>query len=349
MKRIDAGKQFWADFPMVGYNADGLFIDVNMFHFSLGNGEGNNEGSGFHNARVYALDMAHLNDVTTTDLPADQFYTMYPAVMHGAQPGTPMEFVVSSGLEDMTVGRLTNTFGGQPEDFQFTQLPLGRASAFGKPAPPSQPGEGDFRPGVDSLLIISKVAAAAWRDNSLVVAQTIGHPQGGLNTNAVRWYEIDTAGPKPQLQYFGTIFRRVGVDVYHPSIDINAAGDLGLTFMQSSGRPGAFEFPSMYVGVFPRSSFPAPPSPGHPAIRVRNDPATNIFLAKAGVAPLNSVENNTSPPRYRAGDYSSTAVDPVDNTTFWAANEYATDQPRNVNGTPFRNWGTFIQSFGVTS
>jgi hypothetical protein len=29
MKRIDAGKQFWADFPMVGYNADGLFIDVN--------------------------------------------------------------------------------------------------------------------------------------------------------------------------------------------------------------------------------------------------------------------------------------------------------------------------------
>jgi len=109
MKRIDAGKQFWADFPMVGYNADGLFIDVNMFHFSLGNGEGNNEGSGFHNARVYALDMANLNDVTTTDLPADQFYTMYPAVMHGAQPGTPMEFVVSSGLEDMTVGRLTNT------------------------------------------------------------------------------------------------------------------------------------------------------------------------------------------------------------------------------------------------
>ena len=136
MKRIDAGKQFWADFPMVGYNADNLFIDVNMFHFSLGN--------------------------------------------------------------------------GQPEDFQFTQLPLGPASAFGKPAPPSQPGEGDFRPGVDSLLIISKVAAAAWRDNSLVVAQTIGHPQGGLNTNAVRWYEIDTAGPKPQLQYFGTIFRRVG-------------------------------------------------------------------------------------------------------------------------------------------
>ena len=88
MKRIDAGKQFWADFPMVGYNADGLFIDVNMFHFSLGNGEGNNEGSGFHNARVYALDMANLNDVTTTDLPADQVYTMYPAVMHGAQPGT---------------------------------------------------------------------------------------------------------------------------------------------------------------------------------------------------------------------------------------------------------------------
>jgi len=136
-----------------------------MFHFSLGNGEGNNEGSGFHNARVYALDMANLNDVTTTDLPADQFYTMYPAVMHGAQPGTPMEFVVSSGVKDVTVGRLTNTDQGPMSEPECRSALSRRPLSLGSCPLPLGPQLSSLIPQPSSLPppLTAPLPPAAWR------------------------------------------------------------------------------------------------------------------------------------------------------------------------------------------
>ena len=115
--------------------------------------------------------------------------------------------------------------------------------------------------------------------------------QGGDAT--ARWYEFDVTGGVASLKQQGNIDPGPGVHTYFPSIAINAAGDIGLTYMQSS----ASEYVSMYV-TGQRAGDPAG-AMGIPA------------LVKAG---------DTTYPGGRGGDYSGITVDPVTDT-FWAANE----------------------------
>ena len=58
-----------------------------------------------------------------------------------------------------------------------------------------------------------------------------------------RWYDLTTIGVAPALTQSGEINPGLLVSSYYPSIEVNGAGDLGMTYMQSS----ATEFLSMYV------------------------------------------------------------------------------------------------------
>ncbi len=153
-----------------------------------------------------------------------------------------------------------------------------------------------------------RILNAEWRDDRLVATHAVGI--GGDAT--VRWYEFDVSGAAPALVQSGEIDPGPGVHTYFPSIAIDAEGDLGVTYMQSSDT----EFVSMYV-----------------AGRLADDPPGTMrdgVLVKAGQTTYGGT---------RGGDYSGIAVDPVDNT-FWAGNEV-------ILANAF--WSTWLAQFQVGS
>jgi len=101
-----------------------------------------------------------------------------------------------------------------------------------------------------------------------------------------------------------------GSSQFMPSVNINTAGSIGMTFDESSSS----EYWSMYV-----TERTASDTPGTMEAPV---------LAQAGTAKS---------PDSRVGDFSSTSVDPTDGLTFWSANEYQ--------GADF--WDTHIASFSI--
>src|SRR5207245_11495535 len=103
------------------------------------------------------------------------------------------------------------------------------------------------------------------------------------------------------------------ISSYYPSIEINGAGDLGMTYMQSSFR----QYVSMYVTGQKQGAAPGTMQPG--------------VLVHAGVGTYLGT---------RGGDYSGISVDPV-NDTFWAANEYSRSS--------FELWGTWVANFTISA
>jgi hypothetical protein len=158
---------------------------------------------------------------------------------------------------------------------------------------------------------------ADWRNGKLVTAHSVFEADDDYAKSRVRWYQFDTTGAEPTLIQQGSIHPGPGVSTYQGSIAQDAAGNLAMTYMQSS----AHEYVSMYVatklvgtplGVMGNG---VPAAPG------------------GGLMPVSD----------RTGDYSTVEVDPTDGRTFWAANEYiGADGSTDI-------WRTHIASFQASA
>jgi hypothetical protein len=210
-----------------------------------------------------------------------------------------MWFVESSwsGGGSVDIFRMDNVLSSSPT---FTDYALG-VSAYSYAAP-VQPG-GTVDAGDCRTLNVE------WNNNNLVAAF---NSSAGSDA-AAAWVEINTGGGSPVLGQQGVIHPASGTSTYFPAVAVDAAGDLGLTYMESSGS----EFVSVYVTG-----------------RLAADPAGTLepaVLARAGAVTL-------SP--NRAGDYGGIGLDPSAASTFWAGNEYA------PGGTA---WGTWLAEFQVAA
>jgi Bacterial Ig domain len=307
----------WADYPRIGWNADGYYVTFNMFTTGFFNT--------YDHASVISIDKATAIDAnnssftfTHTNMPGGITQaTLAPATMHGSTastPGSPQPmYFVEEKLDSngnatgsaIRVVTATNLLTGSPT-LQFTDLTV---ASYQPPPPATQQGSTTLMSTNDSRML-----NAEWRNNRLVASHTVG-----VNTDSqshARWYEFNTSGA-PTLIQQGTIGLGSGAYSYFPSIAIDPNGDLGMTFMQSSST----EYVSMYV---------TGQSPGDP-IGAMQAPV----LVKAGQTAY-SATFDSSP--YRAGDYSGITVDPTDGS-FWAANEYAKAIASSA------NWGTWLANF----
>jgi hypothetical protein len=143
-----------------------------------------------------------------------------------------------------------------------------------------------------------------------------GHLVASLNSTAgsdaaAAWYLLSTSGASPTLSQQGVIHPGSGISTYFAAVTVDAAGDMAMTYMESSST----ENPSMHVTG--RLATDAPNSM-EPSVR-----------AQAGTIALNP---------NRAGDYGGIALDPSAANTYWAINEYA---PSGA------SWGVFISQFTV--
>ncbi len=292
----DVSPDLFADYPKVGFNADAHVFTFNMF------------GGSYSNVDILSIEKNSVLDADAgtftryiSQRPGSSF-TMAAATMHGSQSGDPMWFVEEAGYANgnaIRAVRMNNVLSATPT---FSDYVLS-VDSYDLPPSAVQPG-GTFNTNDTRIL------NAEWRDNRLVATHAVG-----LSGEAtVRWYEMDTSGGVASLDQQGTLDGGVGVHTYFPSIAINAAGDIGLTFMQSSST----EYVSMYVAGQVAGSLPG----------VMGSPA----LVAAG---------NQTYGGGRGGDYSGITVDPITDT-FWAANEISLDGPA-----PDPLWSTWIGEFSA--
>jgi hypothetical protein len=303
------------DFPKIGWNADIHVITLNMFGA---------DSFQFDHVSVIVIDKSTTLDGNSSTLsfshldrdPVD--FTLMPAVMHGAESGDPMWFVVESGDafgSEIRVVKMTDVLDSP--SFSETSLEV---DPYDFPPNAEQPGSDGFgRIQTNDSSIIS----AAWRDDRLVATHAVSIDS--TSQSHVRWYEFGTSGASPTLTQQGTINPGVGIHTYYPSIEIAPNGDIGMTFMQSSSS----QFMSMYVT-------------GQNSANSSGEMRTPV-LARAGQRTYKAFDcaiGSFFVDDCRAGDYSGISIDPNFSNMFCAANEYASSKSSN-------NWGTWIACFAI--
>jgi hypothetical protein len=290
------------DYPKMGYNADGFVVSFNMFP------------SSFDHSSLLAIK----NDGTSTGnhpVPGGfTHFTFGPASMHGSSAGDPMWLTETPGASGNAAGntvrvvRMDNPYTATPT-FTYTTLNVNAYFGTGNPHQPGGLIQGNANLGTRMYFSgFRKVGTVT----HLVAAHTVADTSGGFSR--IHWYDFDVSNPAtPTLIQQGEINPGANVDALMPCLDINANGQIGLEYMQTSGT----QFVSIYfTGRTSGDTLGTMQAP---------------VLAKAGLANLN--------PSDRIGDYSFASVDPTDGT-FWGINEYA----NNV-GNP--NWATWIEHWAL--
>jgi hypothetical protein len=284
------------DYQKMGYNKDAIFISYNDF------------GSGGGAAAIAAIDKAAALSgslVYYVSSPLFQFRAMPPAQMHGDTTGGVEWFVSTDGTDGggntIRVTKMQNYLSPSPT-FDYTSLPV---TQYGQASFADQPG------GTVNVFPNTTTTQVHYRNAHLVTAMASGQAADGYVYPKGLYYQVDISGPTPALLREGLIDPGTGVAVQMITVDEDASGNLGFTWMESSTT----EFLSMWVG----------------SVDAGGTLSASVAAPGGGFFYQN----------FRTGDYSSIVVDPTDNATFWAANEYiGSDGDTDI-------WRTHIASFSL--
>ena len=134
-------------------------------------------------------------------------------------------------------------------------------------------------------------------DHEAIVAVHTVKPPSGSAVGAARWYEIRNPSSSPTVFQQGTAFNST-ISVWNGSIAMDKAGDIALGVSASS--------PTLKPSIVYSGRVPSDPKGALEAPK--------IVLLGTGVQESGS--------QNRWGDYSSMAIDPSDDCTFWYAQEY---------------------------
>src|SRR5579883_1774549 len=312
----------FSDYPgNIGYNGGALVVTLNEINVNT---------QATDHVLVSAINMSDVtNGVPQAKLHVYQSdyqgISLRPATMHDSTSANdPMWFVQehpgSGGLGDgqhIDVVRMDNVLTSTPT-YTTTTLAVNPYYDVSL-VPPLQPDGSVVTPDLDSRIL--KVA----EQNGLLVAT---HSVAVSDTeDDARWYVIDVSSGTPTMKEQGDISGGDNTYITYPAIDINPAGDIGMTYMQS-GTDSPGDYLSMYVTG-----------------RTPTDPSGTMetpVLAQAG----QQVYQDFGPANgsvQRAGDLSGINVDAQGN--FWAVSEFADSEALPTPSTPSADWGTNITSF----
>ena len=297
----DSGNQRWVDYPSLGFTANRITFTSNMF--SIG-------GDLFQGVNVWVIDKSTALDGgaigSTLFFATGLGGTIVPAATYDS--GELVQYLVNrTGIGVIGSLRVYKVDGalGSPS----APTAIGVAQALGWSAfVPGAPRAG--KPNLDAS--DDRLQNALVRNGSLWTTHSIGLPRLGSNHAAVQWWEINpTTGAAIQVGIIDD--SGAGTHYFMPSITVNADDDVLLGF---SGSSSSTNISAFY------------------AFRAASDAATtvqSVELMKAGESPFSSS---------RWGDYNSTSVDPVDDITMWALQEYAG---------PGGKWGSWWGKIGAAT
>jgi len=307
------------DYPKVGVWPDAYYFTANTFP----------NGGSFTGAKTCALDRTNMLAGNTATMQCFQRtradFSLLPADLDGAAPpptGAPnyqLELASSTKLNlfkfhvDFAVPS-NSTFTGptQLNVAAFTDACAATGTCILQPSPGEQ---------LDSLgdRLMYRLAYRNFADHEAMVVTHSVKPGGtGGALSACRWYEIRNPGTTPTIFQQGTVGGGTGsVAKWMGSIAMDKNGDIALGYSKSNSTVK----PSIeYVG------------------RIPTDAKGSMESAKLIIAGGGVQQSSFN----RWGDYSSMAIDPTDDCTFWYAQEYY-----KTNGS--FNFSTRLASFKFTT
>src|SRR5262249_27692786 len=152
--------------------------------------------------------------------------------------GDPMWLISETGDgANLNVTRLDNP--DDPTKTTFTTFKLG-VNSYSTAVAPLQPDGSSITTNIDS-----RVMKAAEANNVIVASHAISNSAG--DRDLARWYTISVSDPtKPKIKDQGEVTDATSgagnknvFDVY-PTADINASGEIGMTYVQSGTGSGQF-------------------------------------------------------------------------------------------------------------
>jgi hypothetical protein len=304
----DASGATWADFPALGFTKDWIAVAANMLA-----GGTNVTGSSiwlFNKSNLYGGGAGSYtrfqDELGVSQIPA----TTYSA---SSSPLYLLENLVGEDGSGHGLLRLSAVTGSPGNESYAGGI------AFPSVASPwsDEPRAEDFAPQLGSSHLISvgdsRIQSVVFRNGALFAAQTVFLPSTSPTRSSVQWWQIGVHG---DVQQFGRVDDSNGARFFaYPSIAVNKVNDLLIGYARFTA--------SVYAGA------------GY-AFRSGADPA-NILrsdtLLKGGLATYYKTFGGGE---NRWGDYSGTAVDPVDDSSFWTIQQYAA---LPVGGTD--RWGTW--------
>jgi hypothetical protein len=299
------------DYPKLGVWPDAYYMTFNMF-----------SGNSFVGGRACALNSAAMQAGTAATAVCVQlsssFGGLLPADLDGATapPAGSNEFFLNFGTNSLNLWKFhvdftntnNSTFTGP------TNLAVATFSeACGGGACIQQAGTSQQLDSLGDRLMYRLAYRNFGTYQTMVAAHSVKVGTSRKNPyTGVRWYEIRSPGGTPAI-YQQSTYSPDTTFRWMPSIAMDKAGDIALGYSASS-------------------------SAIHPAVRytgrVPSDPLGTLGTENSIIEGTGSQTHSLN----RWGDYSSMALDPSDDCTFWYANEYIAS-----NGT--FNWHTRLASF----
>jgi len=299
--REDADPQHlaWADYPRVGFNANWIVMQANMWQVS--GGASSSDAGGAH---IWAFNKQDLYAGTTAAftmfaVPEVQFasYDIAPAVTYDAT--VQVEYLVEaypnpSSNPLFRVYQISGPVGSETLTQPATvTAPQNWALGAGSMSAPQL--------GSSTLIEVSDngILNLVERNGSLWAVQGI-YPDPNSTRSSVQWLQMTPAGT---IQQFGRLDDPTGTVHYgYPSIAVNGNGDVAIGF----SRFTASQYASAAYTVHAASD---------PAGSLRPE---TVF--QTGLAPYVKLDGTFT---NRWGDYSATVADPTNDAQFWTIQEFA--------------------------
>jgi uncharacterized protein (TIGR03437 family) len=296
----------WGDFPTLSVNANWVAVSMNMFRIQRQN---------YVNTNLYVFSKADLyanggtgthtifSDTQGEFTGANDIDNSSPDALYLLQAFATD--VSPAGGQGVRISKITGPVGNET----FTPGGVGFVT-FSDPWADSGPGTGDFAPQAGTTTRIDsgdgRLGNCVLRKESVWCAHVVYLPYPRPARTAAQWFQIDPS--RPAVVQRGRVDDPSGTYLYaYPSIAVNKNGDamMGYTRFSSNDYPTA-EF----------------------SYRASTDPANtmqpdNIFKAGESSYIATGAQSGSN----RWGDYSITVVDPVNDTTFWTLQEYASTPP----------------------
>jgi hypothetical protein len=240
-----------ADYPgNFGYNADAFVFTMREFGF----------GGGTTQTLVTAITISDLvagNALVTSGAGQNVFQSNLagidwrPTVMHDAAPGDPMWLLHSARGNSNSID--DNGGDDDPNQIQVDEMTsvlsttpvitntILTVNNYSPAVVPLNPDGTSIIPGRGATF--TGILKAAEFNNNIVASDTTAV---GSTEDDVRWYRIDVSSGTPVLADQGNVSGGNNTYLCYGGIDINANGDIGLTY-QRSGTDSATDYLSMYV------------------------------------------------------------------------------------------------------
>ncbi len=290
------GVMYGGDYPCVAIDRQGLYVSLSMFTSPI------RQGSSFKHCEVLAFKksdlLAGIITMTRTATPdgISAGFTLQPATPVGtSSPGNRLYLAEVPYYDPLhlRVWCLTDPFGMDSLTSSTVDIP-NNGGGFG--------GEG--APQFGTTLRLDTVSpramsSAFWRDGELWVSCTAGASSSPVRA-MVFCYDVLTNGypaAPPVLQEVHTLDGGAGVWRFMPALALNTAGDVCVTFTQSSSAAT----PAMLASILSQAS--------------------SGFSVPVVVDSSATYYNSSEYPG-RWGDYAVAAVDPLDGN-FWVGHELA--------------------------